>query len=102
MANIFKQAGKSTKEMAKLAAKQVTYEKGEFVKAVKKQTVGNMNSEPSLMDQIITGDGKATKLTSAEEAEIRSNTNKRLEELEKELEQFRLQRQTKYEEWQKE
>lgn len=101
MSSILKQSGKSARDLAKLAARQITYEKGEFAKSVKKQTVGEVAKESPLIEQIVTEGGKFSEPTKQEKVQLEAKTTKRIEELEKELEEVRRSRQEQYEEWKK-
>lgn len=99
MSNVFKQAGKTSKDIAKEAAKRVAREPLEILKSAGKHesAVEHGGSVP-LIEQIIGAQG-VNKLSKSEEAKIKGDDSRKLEELENEIRKFRQLREQKNIEW---
>ena len=101
--NFFKSVGKSAKDEAIKAAKQMRGEPGELLKTTGKQfgLETNKVEGPSMMQQVMTGDGQVKDVSPIEEQAIAIQTKRRLQEIEAELRQLRQQREQKSIDWQK-
>lgn len=105
--NFFKTSGNFAKEAAIKMAKQARQEPSEILKSVKEQVVGStenkvQNQGPSMMQEVMTGDGKFVAPTATEEQSIHSQAKSRLAQIEAELRQLRMQREQRSQEWVKE
>ena len=105
MNNFFKQTGKSARDMAKGVAQKMRQEPAEILKDAKTQITGaeqKNESQISVMQQVMTGDGKVKDLSPIKEQEIAAQTKSRLQEIEAELRRLRMQREQTSQEWAKE
>ena len=103
--NFFKSVGKNAKQAAKEMAKKVAHEPVEVFKDVKNQIISRPeihNNEPSMMQQVMTGDGSIKEVSSQEEQSIHSQAKNRLAQIEAELRNLRMQREQRSGEWMKE
>lgn len=104
MNNFFKQSVKTAKDQAKEMAKKIAREPVEILKTGQNQVTGGSEKkqiapEISVIDQIITGDGKVKDTTPEEEQAIHAQTKRRLQEIENELRQLRMEREQKSQEY---
>jgi hypothetical protein len=102
--NFFRQAGKSAQDIARQMAKTVAQEPSEILRSAKSQVVGGVeqrpnSSGPSVVDQIVTQDGKFGPASAAEEQSIHARAQSRLAQIEAELRQIRMQRERSSQEW---
>lgn len=110
-------AGKSAREAAKKMAKQIAAEPSELLKSAGTQISGNQNEtqskeqkndvtdsgkELSVMQQVMTGNGRVQQPTKEEEINIHSQAKKRMQELEDEIMRMRQVREQKEQNWEKE
>lgn len=105
--NFFKTVGKSAQDVARQMAKTVAQEPSEILRSAKSQVVGSVEQKsekqgPSVVDQIITQDGKFVPASAAEEQSIHAKAKSRLAQIEAELRQIRMQRERSGQEWSKE
>ena len=93
MSNIFRQTGKTTADIAKQVARQVAREPVEILKSAGSQVTGREKpGEMSVMQQVMTGDGKVQEITPKDIVQEEASTKRRLEELEQEIMKLRAQR----------
>lgn len=105
--NFLKQASNSARDAAIKMAKQIGHEPAEILKGAKEQVVGGaenkvQNQGPSMMQEVMTGDGKFVPPTANEEQSIHAAAKNRLAQIEAELRQLRMQREQKSQDWAKE
>jgi len=101
--NVFKQAGKTSKDIAREAARKMAREPFEILKSATTQESGvERSSSGSVIDQIITGDGKIPEISTAEEMKMNNEAKQKIEELENELQRLRQQRDQKSAQWNEE
>jgi len=107
MTNFFKQVGKSSKDVAKQIAKQIGSEPKELLR----NAGGHIGTEnkpktqpegPSMMQEVMTQNGKTVEATPLEQQQIYADTKSRLAKIEAELRQLRMQRERMSQEWSKE
>ncbi|KKR30783.1 hypothetical protein A2715_02110 [Candidatus Woesebacteria bacterium RIFCSPHIGHO2_01_FULL_39_32] len=93
---IIKKAGKTTADIAKQIAKQVALEPIEILKSAGSQVTGREKpGEMSVMQQVMTGNGKVQEISAIEKAQEEAQTKRRIEELEQELKKLRGEREEK-------
>jgi len=101
MSDIFKQTGKTAKDIAKQTARQIAQEPVEILKSTTRQGTGiEPSPSASVIDQIVTADGKIPQITKLEEKKLENITRKKIEELEEELKKMRNTREQRSQEWQ--
>ncbi len=94
---IFKQAGKTTADIARQAARQVVREPYELLKSGSSQVLKNENKPP--LDPVSQTSDKIPELTPEEIAKKEKAERDRLKELEEELRRMRGKREEKEEAW---
>lgn len=101
--NFFRQTGNTARDAAKKAAQQIAHEPAEILKSAKEQVVQSEQPQrsegPSMMQEVMTQNGQLKQVSEMEEKSIHARTKSRLEEIEAELRQYRMQREKASEEW---
>lgn len=94
---------KSAKDEAIKIARKVREESGELVtpKIFKKDTKSGSGQEMSMMQQVMTGDGKIGEVAEGDKLEEEVRAQRRIKELEVELAEWREKRLKKEAEWSK-
>ena len=103
--NFIKQTKKTAKEQAIKTAKQIAREPSEILKDARSEVTGTPDvhePKPSVMEQVMTGDGKTEEVSPQEEQSIHSQTKSRLSQIEAELKRLREQREQKSQGWSEE
>lgn len=91
--DFFKQVKNSAKEEAIKAARQVRQEPLEILKDINSNVSGQTDihqKEISMMQQVMTGDGKVADVSSQDEQKINILAKRRLQEIEQELRRMRI------------
>ena len=103
--NIFKQVAQSAKQEAIKAAKQMAREPLEILKnaGVNIPVSNESGGQPgmSMMQEVMTGGGSVGELSPSEEQSIHQEAKSRLQQIEAELRQLRMQRERQSQEWAK-
>lgn len=106
MSNGFsKKVGQKAQDLARQVGRQALAEQKEYVDTAKKQLGVEFTPPqppgPSLVDEIVTGPGVTTNVSSKEHSNIHTQERKRLQELEEELRQAHQQESARLASWQK-
>ncbi len=100
--NFFKQVKESAKEAAIKSARQMVHEPGEILKSSTDQISGGAETakpEMSMMQEVMTGGGKVPDISPQMEQSIHAAAKSRLQQIEAELRQMRLQREQRSQDW---
>src|SRR3989344_7135978 len=101
MTGIIKTTGKTTADIAKQIAKQVVREPFEIMKNAPAQVGGGETSGMTVMQQVMTGNGKVGEVPPSMQSQEEARARRRIEELQEELKAMRQQSLQKLESYRK-